>query len=179
MKAAFLFVALLAPSAFAGSVYDHVNTNEFKEGVKASYLASVAGDAQRTKIIAAAQEECGGRYEGTQIEVTELKHVIDASDKRVIHTADPNNYSVVYNVTASLVWQVSETIQCSFHGGHNRSVLHARIMSGTEKASITYKYVNDNQVGDETVSAVSRAYSAHSLVLQYSYQTPYGTEIKP
>ena len=177
LVASALFVA--SASAFAGSVYDHINSADFKAGVIAKYLATVASNVQRGKIIAKAQEECGGRYEGTEIEVTELKHEIDASDKQVIHTPNPNDYSVVYNAFAKNVWQVSETIKCSIHGGHYRSVLHAKVMSGVEKAQITYNYVNDTQVGTESVIFPSRTYSAHSSVLQYSYQTPYGTVIAP
>lgn len=175
-----LFAALLAPATcFAGSVYDHINSADFKAGVKVSYLSSVAANVQRTKLIALAQEECGGRYEGTEIEVVELKHEIDASDKQVIHTPDPQDYSVVYNAFSKNVWQVNETIKCSMHGGHHRSVLHAKIFSGVEKAKITYVYVSDTQVGAETAVYTSRTYSPHASVLQYSYQTPYGTKIAP
>jgi len=169
----------LSVPAFAGSVYDHINSNGFKHGVIAKYLTSVAGNAQRAKIIATAQEECGGRYEGTEISVQELKHEIDASDKQVTHTPTPGKYSVKYKATSKNVWQVTETIKCSMHGGHHRSVLHARIFSGTEKAEITYNYVDDAQVGAETVSYTSRTYFPHSAVLEYSYQTPYGTKVAP
>lgn len=181
MKNLILLTALSFVSlpAFAGSVYDHINSAEFKEGVKASYLASVATNAQRKKIIATAEEECGGRYEGTEIEVTELKHEIDASDKQVIHTPDPNTYSVKYKASAKNVWQVSETIKCSIHGGHFKSVLHAKVMSGVETAEIVYSYVNDTQSGAESVNYLSRKYTPHSSVLQYSYQTPYGTKVAP
>ncbi len=174
-----LALALGSTPTFAGSVYDHINSADFKLGVKASYLASVASNSQRAKIIATAEEECGGRYEGTEIEVTELKHEIDASDKQVIHTPDPNNYSVKYKATAKNVWQVNETIKCSIHGGHHRSVLHAKIMSGVETAEIVYTYVNDVQESAETVTYLNRKYTPHSSVLQYSYQTPYGTKVAP
>lgn len=179
MKTFALLLSLASAPAMAGSVYDHINSSDFKNGVKASYLASVASNVQRTKLIATAEEECGGRYEGTEIEVTELKHEIDASDKQVIHTPDPNNYSVKYKASAKNVWQVSETIKCSIHGGHYRSVLHAKVMSGIETAEILYTYVNDTQAGDESVTYLSRKYTPHSSVLQYSYQTPYGTKVAP
>jgi hypothetical protein len=181
MKKFIFLSAILTTStpSFGASVFDYINSADFKLGVKASFLSSVAGVAQRSNIILKAQEECGGRYEGTEIEVAELKHTIDASDKQVIHTANPQNYSVVYKATSKNVWQVNETIKCSFHGGHNRSVLHAKIFSGVETAKITYVYVNDVQVGVESVVYLSRTYSPHASVLQYSYQTPYGTVIAP
>lgn len=74
---AFILAAMFAPAAHAGSVFDHVNTSKFADGAKAFYAQAVKNHAQRKKIIAAAGEECGGRYEGTEVTAHQLAHEIE------------------------------------------------------------------------------------------------------
>lgn len=173
------FVLLLSPlSARADSVYDYMNSANNLKGAKASYQAAAAGNAFRLKIIAAAQEECGGRYEGTETVITELAHEL-FSDKTILRTPNPKNYSVRFDGEAKANWLVVETIKCSMHGGHYRSVLSARIVSGTETMQMTWKYVNDVQIGKAVVTNIKRTYAQGAFQMEEAYRTPYGTKIMP
>lgn len=175
----FLVLSLLSPmSSRADSVYDYMNNANNLKGAKASYQAAAAGDAYRLKIIAAAEEECGGRYEGTETAITELAHEL-FSDKTILRTPNPKNYSVRYDGETKATWLVVETIKCSMHGGHYRSVLSARIVAGTETMQMTWKYVNDAQVGKAAVTNIKRAYTQGAFQLEAEYRTPYGTKISP
>jgi len=174
-----LVLALLSASpAQADTVYDYMNNANNLKAAKAAYATASASDAYRLKIIAAAQDECGGRYEGTESVITELAHELFA-DKTVLHTPNPKNYSLRFNGEAKAKWLVVETIKCSVHGGHNRSVLSSRIISGTETMQMTWKYVNDNQVGKAVVTNIKRVFSIGAPALEAEYSTPYGTKIAP
>lgn len=84
-----------------------------------------------------------------------------------------------YTGTVTARWLVTENIMCSLHGGHMRSVLHARIVKGTETVGVAYHYVNDEQAGEETVSAPKHAFKLGAIQLSPEFKTPYGTSIKP
>ena len=172
-----LFIAIFVSApAFAGSVYDHINTLAFKHGAVNSYLSAIAANANRTNIINTAKDECGGRYEGTEVAIVELSHAIE-TNKTVVHTANPKDYTLKYDVSSVNQWLVVETIKCSFHGGHYRSVLHSSLVSGTEKAVVSYVYVNDDQVGTETVSNNSMVFGLGADQQTDQYKTPYGTVV--
>ena len=173
---AILLMALVSSLAQAGSVYDHINTPAYRAGVVDSYLSKIAGDVQRNKIIATAQDECGGRYEGTEVVITELSHSIEV-EKNVIHGSNPDDYSMLYNASSENEFLVVETIQCSLHEGHAKSVLHSQLMSGKETDDVTYVYVGDAQKGEETVSNIQRSYVLGLPQMKDLYQTPYGTVI--
>lgn len=172
------FSLLLSAPANADSIYDYMNNANNLKAAKAAYVNASTTDAYRLKIIAAAQEECGGRYEGTETVITELAHELFA-DKTVIRTPNPKNYSLRYDGEAKAKWLVVETIKCSMHGGHNRSVLSSRIVSGVETMQMTWKYVNDNQVGKAAVTNIKRAFALGASELESEYSTPYGTKITP
>lgn len=170
-------VLAFASVARAGSVFDHVNTPALADAAKAFYAQAVANHGQRKKIIAAAEDECGGRYEGVETQVLELSHDIEV-ERHPMEGSDAD-YVLKYTGTSANRWLVTEIIQCSLHGGHSRSVLHARLVTGTESVDVSYHYVNDEQQGDETVSAAKRAFKLGSTQLTGEYKTPYGTAIKP
>lgn len=168
-------VLCAAMGAQAGSAFDHVNGPVYVKAMKIYYGAH-ANTVQRQKIIDAAKEECGGRYEGTELSATELSHET-VLDKEVTNSPTPGNYQLKIKAKTVNKWLVIETIKCSMHGGHNKSVLHARIVSGTEKMDINYVYVGDVQQGDETVTNVLRTFSLGTPTLTTQYATPYGTKI--
>lgn len=177
-RCAALLAFVLVPLGFAhaDSVFDYINTPEFALGASAFYLTKAPAIVQRTNIIAAAQDECGGRYEGTETKIVELSHDVEI-DKNVVHTPNPANYKLVYTATSDDRWLMIETIKCSIHEGHMRSVLHASIITGTEKRDVTYTFVNDNQVGNGKVSNTTRTYTLGADQMTAEYKTPYGTVI--
>ena len=170
--AALVFASI---SAEAGSAFDHVNGPVHVKAMKLYYGAN-ANTVQRKKIIAAAQEECGGRYEGTEMNVTELAHET-VLDKQVINGPVEGTYKLKIKATTTNKWLVIENIKCSVHGGHNKTVLHARMVSGTEKLDVNYSYVGDTQQGEETVTNVQRTFALGAPTLTTQYSTPYGTKI--
>jgi hypothetical protein len=179
MKIVALALLALLPISIAqasDSVYSHINTPQFAVGAGTAYAQKIATDVQRAKIIAAAQDECGGRYEGTETKVTELSAGIEI-DKNVLHTPRPNDYKLAYAATSENRWLVVETVNCSIHEGHYSSVLHASIVTGTEKSTITYTFVNDKQVGGPAISNTTRTYSLGTTELAGEFKTPYGTVI--
>lgn len=173
-----LILLALAPHAQADSVFDYLNSSANLSRAKYAYTKAAESDVQRGKIIAAAKDECGGRYEGTELAFTELSHEIFA-DKTVLHTPNPKNYSLRYDGTTKAKWLAVETIKCSVHGGHNRSVLSSRIVTGNETMQITFKFVNDTQVGNGAVSNIKRDFAMDAYQLTSEYSTPYGTKIAP
>ena len=171
-----LLVLISSDQVFAGSAFDHVNTSSFAKGMKDYYVAHMALNIYRNKIIAAAKEECGGRYEGTEIKVTEISHEIGLS-KSVVNGPVPGTYLLKIHGTTDTHWLVVETIKCSIHSGHAKSVLAAKLMSGTENLNVNYNYVADTQVGTETVSDIVRTYMMGATQLASQYKTPYGTVV--
>ena len=170
----FFLLFFFHQNSFASSVFTHINTNAFVSMAKSHYLAAVATNPQRSGIISLAQSECGGRYEGTELKIVELSHDINTI-KNIIHGATPDDYILSFDADASVVWVVTETIKCSVHGGHARSLLHSVIMRGTDHAIVSYPYHLDTQVSAETVSGITRSYSIGSRQNASLYKTPYGT----
>jgi hypothetical protein len=180
----FLFAAAaLAPlhgvagsvrSASQGPLYGYINTQAFADGAKEFYLKTIASDDGRAKLISQAKEECGGRYEGTSLGLIELSHIIE-TDKRAA-VGSTKNYTVPYFATASVHWLVVETISCSMHGGHNHSVLHAALLSGAETQLVTYKFVNDQDLGGPAVSDLQRVYKIEADELSDQYRIPYSEQ---
>lgn len=170
--AALIFATM---SAEAGSAFDHVNGPVYLKALKLHYGAN-ANTIQRKKLIAAAKDECGGRYEGTELDVTELSHET-VLDKQVINGPVEGTYKLKVKATTTNKWLVVENIKCSVHGGHNKTVLHARMVSGTEKLDVNYAYVGDTQQGEETVTNVQRTFALGAPTMMSLYSTPYGTKI--
>jgi hypothetical protein len=56
------------------AIHNYIYTKAFVDGAKDFYLKEIEPNAQRKKIIATAQDECGGRYERPTIHLTELSH---------------------------------------------------------------------------------------------------------
>jgi hypothetical protein len=164
--------------AKADSVFDYINTPEFTKNASVYYLQRVQTNGQRLKLISTAQEECGGRYEGTETKVTELSHEI-VLDKNYVRTQDPKSYKLIFDATAESRFLVVETIHCSVHEGHNLSVLHAEIIAGTESRKVIYVIKNDIQQGKATLSRPVHSYKEGALQLSSEYKTPYGTVINP
>lgn len=166
----------VTPALAAGSVYDYLNTSANLAGAKHAYMTGALADPLRAKIVATAKEECGGRYEGVEVAAFEISHSIEV-DKQVIHTPNPVNYSLKYTGTTDAKWLVIEAIKCSIHEGHARATLGARYITGKETVDVTYKYVNDNQVGAPVAGPANRSYAPGAKQLESEYQTPYGTKV--
>ena len=156
-----------------GPLYDYIATQALTDGAENFYLEKIASNASRAKMIAQAKEECGGRYESTSVNLIELSHLID-TDKQP--SGGPVNYTVVYPTKAKVRWLVVETIACSMVGGHAQSVLHAALVSGVETQTVTYRFVNDQQVGNPVVSDVKRSYKIEAEMLSDQYHIPYSEQ---
>jgi hypothetical protein len=157
-----------------GSVYDYINTKGFADGAKSFYLNTIASDGKRKAMISQAEEDCGGRYEGTSVNLIELSHVIVADKQSA--TSNPKNYTIPYTTEARVRWLVVETISCSVHGGHNQSVLHAALITGNETQIVTYQIVNDKENGAPLVSDARRTYKIEADVLSDEYRIPYSEQ---
>lgn len=158
------------------TVYDYINTPAFRARAEDFYKKQVESDVVRSKIIAQAKDDCGGRYEGTQISFVELSHAIEVG-KDVIHTNNPNNYQLVFDSSAKTAWLAVETITCSLHGGHSRSVLKSIIVKGIETMKLTYTYVNDKQVGKAKISDIKREFSMYEPQLEKFQSAPYDSPL--
>jgi hypothetical protein len=62
------------------------------------------------------------------------------------------------------------------HGGHNQSVLHAVLLTGTETQTVTYHYVNGKESGSPVVSGLHRAYTIDADELSEQYRLPYSEQ---
>jgi hypothetical protein len=163
-----------AAGASRGSVYNYTNTKAFADGAKSIYLKTIASDDKRKAMISQAEEDCGGRYEGTSLNLIELSHVVVADKQSA--TNDPKNYTIPYATEAKVHWLVVETISCSVHGEHNQSVLHAALMTGTETRIVTYHIVNDKESGAPLVSDIRRNYKIEADELSDQYRIPYSEQ---
>jgi hypothetical protein len=65
-------------------VYNYTNTKAFADGAKSIYLKTIASDDKRKAMISQAEEDCGGRYEGTSLNLIELSHIVVAAPARGI-----------------------------------------------------------------------------------------------
>ncbi len=166
--------AASAPAANRGSVYNYINTQAFAEGARKFYLEAVGSNDKRKTMIAKAEEECGGRYEGTAVSLVELSHLIE-TDKNPTRNGD-KDYTVAFLAKASVHWLVVETISCSMHGGYNKSVLHAALLTGTETQVVTYHLVDDKEVGSPAASDLHRAYTIDADELTDQYGLPYSQQ---
>ena len=162
------------PSANRGLVYDYIATPAFGEGAKKFYVDAIASDANRQKLIAQAKDECGGRYEGTAVNLVQLSQVIDVEKNPPEHPG--RSYTLYYLTEANAHWLLVETISCSILDGHAQSLLHAVFLSGTETERVTYHFVGDNQVGKPAVSDVKRVYKIDADTLTDQYNTPYSLQ---
>jgi hypothetical protein len=159
------------PTSNTSLIWDYVNTDAFREGAKQFYLKEVASNAQRAKIISTAEEECGGRYKGTAINLTQLDYHIEA-ERPVKGDEEHTNKSTASTVAR---WLLVETISCSFTRGYSQTVLHAVLITGHENLEAIYR---DR---DEPAKALSpplrtnlkHTYSIDSDLLQDQYKTPY------
>jgi hypothetical protein len=157
-----------------GSLYNYLNTQEFAEGAKKFYLETIASNDKRKNMIAEAQEDCGGRYEGTSVTLTELSHAIETDKSPIV--GNDKDYTLPYSAKATAHWLVVENISCSMHGGHNQSVLHAVLLTGTETQTVTYHYVNGKESGSPVVSGLHRAYTIDADELSEQYRLPYSEQ---
>ncbi len=161
-------------TANRGSLYNYINTPAFADGAKKFYLETISANDKRKNMIAQTEEECGGRYENTSITIIELSHLIE-TDKNPA-TNNDKDYTVPYFAKASVHWLVVETISCSMHGGHNQSVLHAAMLTGTETQTVTYHIVNGKENGSPVVSDLRRAYTIDADELSDQYRAPYSQQ---
>ena len=172
-------LALLTPQAHAQSapssrpaIHKYIYTKAFVDGAKAFYLKEIDRDPQRKKIIATAQEECGGRYESPSIHLTELSHEISSEKGRPV--GNDKNYTLTYSPAIDVNWLLVETISCSAsQASHSQSILHAVLLSGNESVDVNFRYVNDKQSGEPTISNVKRTYTIGASQFQDQYKTPY------
>jgi hypothetical protein len=175
----FFTVAILAPLSCdayprresMGPLYHYIATKAFADGAREFYLKSIALNDERAKVIAQVKEECGGRYEGTSVQLVELTHIFDTDRRDPIGNA--KNYKVPYITKASVHWLVVETISCSTHRGHNQSVLRATLLTGDETQVVTYPFKNKKQVGSPVVSDLRRSYKFDTNELSDHYRSPY------
>lgn len=123
------------PAANRGSLYDYINTQALADGAKKFYLETIKSNQKRKDMIAEAETECGGRYEGMSAVLVELSHTIESDKNPTIKSA--KDYTVSHFAKANVQWLVVETISCSMHGGYNQSVLHAALLTGTETQTVT------------------------------------------
>ena len=158
-------------AADRGSLYNYIDTPAFADGAKKFYLGTIKSNQKRKDMIAEAETECGGRYEGTSVTLVELSHLVE-TDKNPTKNSD-RDYTVAYFATANVHWLVVETISCSMLGGHNQSLLHAALLTGTEIQTVTYHYVNDKEVGSPLVSELRRAYTIDADAMTDQYRAPY------
>ena len=166
--------AIKIPGADPGSVYDYIATPAFGQGAQKFYLDTIASNAGRQKLISQAKDDCGGRYEGTAVNLVELSHQIKTDKHPPDHPG--TTYAMGYGTEATTHWLVVETFSCSFAGGHAQSVLHAAFLTGTETELVTYKYVNDKQSGQPAVTGVKRVYKIDADALSDRYGVPYSQQ---
>ena len=166
--------AIKIPGAAPGSVYDYIATPAFAQGAQKFYLDSIASNAGRQKLIGQAKDDCGGRYEGTAVNLVELSHQIKTDKHPPDHPG--TTYAMGYGTEAITHWLVVETMSCSFAGGHAQSVLHAAFLTGTETELVTYNFVNDKQTGQPTVTGVKRVYKIDADALTDRYGVPYSQQ---
>jgi hypothetical protein len=86
------------------------------------------------------------------------------------------DYTLPYSAKATAHWLVVENISCSMHGGHNQSVLHAALLTGTETQTVTYHYVGGKESGSPVVSDLHRAYTIDADELSEQYRLPYSEQ---
>jgi hypothetical protein len=161
-------------AANRGSLYSYIDTPAFADGAKKFYLETIGSNDKRKNMIAEAKTECGGRYEGTSAVLVELSHTIESDKNPTVN--NPKDYTVSFFTKASVQWLVVETISCSMHGGHNQSVLHAALLTGTETQTVTYHYVNDKETGSPVVRDLHRAYTIDADELTDRYRAPYSQQ---
>lgn len=169
---AFQAYAQSIPTSNTGLVWDYVNTDAFSQGAKQFYLKEIVSNAQRAKIIATAEEECGGRYEGTSIHLTQFSHTINSDRSGIIR--GEKEYTVTYTASTASRWLLVETLSCSFHGGHSQSVLHAVLLGGHESMNVIYRHANDREgaIGSPVINNVKRTYSIDAEQFQDQYKVP-------
>jgi hypothetical protein len=163
--------AIKIPGTDPGSVYDYIATPAFGQGAQKFYLDSIASNASRQKLISQAKDDCGGRYEGTAVNLVELSHQIKTDKHPPDHPG--TTYAMGYGTEAITHWLVVETFSCSFAGGHAQSVLHAAFLTGTESELVTYNYVHDKLSGQPAVTGVKRVYKIDADALSDRYGVPY------
>ena len=117
-----------------------------------------------------AKDDCGGRYEGTAVNLVDLSHQIKTDKHPPDHPG--TTYAMGYGTEATTHWLVVETMSCSFAGGHAQSVLHAAFLTGTETELVTYNFVNDKQTGQPAVTGVKRVYKIDADALTDRYGVP-------
>jgi len=152
-------------------IHDYINTREFRDGARAFYLAKAAGVTQRAKMIADAKEECGGRFEGTAVNVVELSHVIEAEKK---FPKDRNPDVALGSISIDVQWLVVETIACSAtQAWHAQTVVYATLMSGRESVDVAFPLADDKAGSPATVSNVKHDYTMGTAQFENQYKTPY------
>ena len=90
-----------------GSLYNYLNTQEFAEGAKKFYLETIASNDKRKNMIAEAQEDCGGRYEGTSVTLTELSHAIETDKSPIV--GNDKDYTLPYSAKPPRIGLSSKT----------------------------------------------------------------------
>ena len=152
-------------------IYDYINTKEFRDGAKAFYLQKAKAVPQRTKMIADATEECGGRYEGATVNFVELSHVIEA-EKKFPKNRDPN--VALGSISIDVQWLVVETIACSAtQAWHAKTIVYSTLMSGKESVDVAFPLEDEKANSRATVSNVKRVYTMGAAQFENQYKTPY------
>lgn len=167
-----------------GRLYEFVATPSFAKEAKDFYLKSAALDARRTVLIAKAKDDCGARYEGTSVTLIELAHMFDSTRREVI--GHGHSYAIPYETVARMRWLVVETLSCSSHEGHDQSVLNAVVLSGSETALVTYRYVHGwkqkgfftggREIRPPAPRDVKRSYKIDGPALADQFRAPYAEE---
>jgi hypothetical protein len=152
-------------------IHAYIDSQEFRDGAKAFYLAKVRAMPQRAKMIASAEEECGGRYEGAAVNFVELSHVIEAEKKL---PKDRNPDVALGAISIDVQWLVVETIACSAtQAWHAKTVVYATLMSGRESVDVAFPLAEDKAGSRATVSNVKRDYAMGAPQFENLYKTPY------
>jgi hypothetical protein len=152
------------PGTDSFSVYRYMNTSAFAAGAKRFYSDAVQADAARQKIIRQAEQDCGGRYEGTSVSAVELSHGLELRKPS-------NGGPIAYGAEARTSWLIVETISCSASGSHYRSVLHAAAIDGVETQTLTYS--GNGASGPPTVTDLKRTYETRAEALKELWRAPY------
>lgn len=173
-----LFVALPRTDAKAEDaprsrppIHDYINTKEFNDGAKAFYLAKAATVSRRTKMIAKAEDDCGGRFEGATVDFVELSHLIEA-EKKFPKDRDP--HVALGAIAIDVQWLVVETIACSAtQAWHAKTIVYATLMSGRESVDVAFPLEDEKSDSRATVSNVKRSYKLGAPQFENQYKTPY------
>jgi hypothetical protein len=152
-------------------IHAYIDSKEFRDGAKTFYLAKVKAVPQRAKMIASAEEECGGRYEGTTVQFIELGHVIEG-EKKFPKDRDPD--VALGSISIDVQWLVVETIACSAtQAWHGKTLLYATLMSGRESVDVAFPLAEGKAGSPATVSNVQRDYTMSAAQFENMYKTPY------